>query len=65
MIQVNGEEYDWREGMTVADLIKGLDDRFPYAVVRIGDKHISSSDFEKTLVPDNSKVYLIHMVAGG
>ena len=65
MIQVNDEAHDWQEGMTVADLIRDLDDRFPYAVVRIGDKHISRSDFEKTLVPDNSKVYLIHIVAGG
>ena len=65
MIQVNGEENDWWEGMTVADLIRSLDDPFPYAVVRIGDKHVSRPDFEKTLVPDNSKVYLIHMIAGG
>ena len=65
MIKVNGEEYNWEKGMTVADLVRELDDPFPYAVIRIDDRHVPKSDYEKTLIPNNSQVYLIQTVAGG
>ena len=51
--------------MTVADLLKEIGDPYPYAVVRINEKAISKPHFETTLVPDNSEVYLIPMIAGG
>lgn len=65
MIKVGDREIPWREGMTVADLIRALDDPYPYAVVRINGKTVSRPNFEKTLVPDQSEVFLIPMVAGG
>ena len=34
MVRVDGREFFWREGMTVADLLKELGDPYPYAVVR-------------------------------
>jgi sulfur carrier protein ThiS len=51
--------------MTVADLLKDLDDPQHYAVVKINDKYISRPDFKKTMIPDNSEIFLIPMVAGG
>ena len=51
--------------MTVADLLKNLNDSHYYAVVRINDKHVSRPYFEKTLIPDNAEVYLLPMIAGG
>ena len=65
MIKINGKEHSWYEGMTIKDLLKNLDDSHLYAVVRINEKHISMPYFEKTLVPDNSEVFLIPMIAGG
>ncbi len=65
MIRVNGKKVSWREGMTVADLLKVLSDSDHCAVVRINDKHVSRSFFEKTLIPDNSDVFLIPMIVGG
>lgn len=65
MIRVKDKEIPWREGMTVADLIRDLNDPFPYAVVRIGGKTVSRPNFEKTRVPDDSEVFLIPLVAGG
>ena len=65
MIRVNGKNVPWREGMTVADLLKVLDDSEHYVVVRINDKHVSRPFFEKTLIPDNSDVFLIPMIVGG
>ena len=65
MIRVNGKKVPWREGMTVADLLKVLRDSDHYVVVRINDKHVSRPFFEKTLIPDNSDVFLIPMIVGG
>lgn len=65
MIKINGKEHSWYEGMTIKDLLKNLSNSHLYAVVRINEKHISRPYFEKTLVPDNSEVFLIPMIAGG
>lgn len=65
MIKVNGEKHSWFEGMTVADLIKGLPDSHPYPVVRINDQYVSRPNFEKTMVPDNSDIFLLPMIVGG
>jgi thiamine biosynthesis protein ThiS len=65
VIKVRGKDYAWREGMSVADLLKEIGDPYPYAVVRINDRAVSKPHFETTLVPDNSEVYLIPMIAGG
>ncbi len=65
MIRVNGKKVPWREGMTVADLLKILSDSDHYVVVRINDKQVSRPFFEKTLIPDNSDVFLIPMIVGG
>ncbi|MBN2125110.1 MAG: sulfur carrier protein ThiS [Deltaproteobacteria bacterium] len=65
MIRVKGKQIPWREGMTVADLLRELKDPYPYAVVRINDRTVSGPNFEKTLVPDHSEVFPIPLVAGG
>ncbi len=65
MIEVNGRSVDWREGMTISDLLDEIRDTHPYPVVRIGDRYVSRPNFEKTTVPDGSKVFLIPMIAGG
>lgn len=65
MIRVNEKKFPWREGMTVADLLKDLNDSHHYVVVRINDKHVSRPFFAKTLIPDNSEVFLMPMIVGG
>jgi thiamine biosynthesis protein ThiS len=65
MIKINGKEHPWYEGMTIKDLLNNFNKSHLYAVVRINDKHISRPYFEKTLIPDNSEVFLIPMIAGG
>jgi thiamine biosynthesis protein ThiS len=65
MIRVNGKKHSWYEGMTIKDLLNNFNKSHLYAVVRINDKHISRPYFEKNLIPDNSEVFLIPMIAGG
>jgi len=65
MVRIAGREFCWREGMTVADLLKELGDPYPYAVVRISDRLISRPDFENATVPKDSEVFLIPLISGG
>ena len=65
MITVNGHDYAWWKGMTVAELINKLDNSGHCAVVRLNDRYVSLPNFETTLVPDQSKVFLLPMIAGG
>ena len=65
MVEVGGKNIPWYEKMTVADLLNDINDPYNYVVVRINEKFISRPDFKKTLVPDNSEVFLIPMISGG
>jgi len=65
MIKVNGKKHSWFEGMTVADLIKGLPDSYPYPVVRINGQYVSRPNFEKTMIPDNGDIFFLPMIVGG
>jgi len=65
MVLVEGRQFRWREGMTVADLLADLGDPYPYAVVRVNDTVVSGPDFEKAAVPKGSEVHLIPLIAGG
>jgi len=65
MITVSGKQHAWREGMTVADLLKDMQDSHPYAVVRINETYVSRPNFEKTVIPDGTEVFLVPMIAGG
>ena len=51
--------------MTIADLLKELDDTYSYTVVRVNEKQVSGPHFHKSVIPDDSEVVLIPMIAGG
>ncbi len=65
MVLIAGREFSWREGMTVADLLKELADPYPYSVVRVSDRLVSRPNFETATVPNDSEVVLIPLVSGG
>jgi thiamine biosynthesis protein ThiS len=62
---VNDEAVPWHAGMTLADLIRSLPDGDQYAVVKVSGRYVSKPDFAAFRVPDQAKIYLIPMVAGG
>ena len=65
MITLNDEKIPWKEGMTVTDLLSGIDDPRPYAVIRVNGKYVSRPHFDDYRIPDGAEIYLIPMVAGG
>lgn len=64
-IEVNGRKVEWVENENVKDLLKRMKYTFPLVVVKINDKVIPRSDFSDVIVPDNSKIAVIHMISGG
>ena len=64
-IEVNGRKVDWVENETVSQLLKRMRYIFPLVVVKIDDKVVPKKDFSNVIVPDNSKVAVIHMISGG
>ncbi len=51
--------------MTVADLIKEIEDSSTYVVARVNEKSVSRPDFDKTQIPDGAEVLLVPMISGG
>ena len=64
-IEVNGKKVDWVENETVTQLLKRMRYIFPLVVVKIDDKVVLKKDFSEVVVPDDSKVAVIHMISGG
>ena len=64
-IEVNDRKIEWIENETVKDLLKRMRYTFPLVVVKINDKVVPRSNFPDFIVPDNSKIAVIHMISGG
>lgn len=65
MIHVNGKEFQWEEGMTVAELLRRKTYTYPKIVVKINDVVIPNEQFETTVIHDGDDVKAIHLLAGG
>jgi thiazole synthase/sulfur carrier protein len=64
-IEVNGIKVEWVENETIKQLLKRVKYTFPLVVVKINKKVIPRKDFSNIIVPDNSKIDVIHMISGG
>ena len=65
MIEVNGRKVDWMENENVSQLLKRMRYIFPLVVVKINEKVVPRKEFSNVIVPDNSRVAVIHMISGG
>lgn len=65
MIEVDDRQLAWQDTMTVASLLKTLENVEFCAVVRLNGRLVSSPDFAGTPIPDNSKIQLLPLIVGG
>ena len=65
MIEVNSRKVEWVENETIVQLLKRMKYTFPLVVVKINAKVVPRKDFSKTIIPDDSKVAVIHMISVG
>ena len=64
-IEVNSKKFTWVENETIKQLLKRVKYTFPLVVVKINNEVIPRKDFMNVIVPDNSKIDVIHMISGG
>jgi len=65
MIEVDEKKMQWSEGMTIASILEQVEDTKFCSVVRLNGRLVSSPKFSGTIVPDNSIIQLLPLVAGG
>jgi sulfur carrier protein len=66
MIRVNDRhEVDWREGMTVADLLEEMNYTYHEIIVKVDGELVLKEAYDTTTVPDGADVKAIHLIAGG
>ncbi|WP_286354920.1 sulfur carrier protein ThiS [Geothrix oryzae] len=65
MILVNEEPLGWHEGMTVRDILRARNYRFPMLVIHVNEVLVPKKDYDTTLVPDGAAVKVIHLISGG
>jgi sulfur carrier protein len=65
MIVVNEEPLDWHEGMTVRDVLRAKNYRFPMLIIHVDGVLIPKPDYDTAPVPDGAVVQVIHLISGG
>ena len=65
MIRVNGDPAEWTPGMTVRDVLKARNYKFPLLVVSVDDVHVPPRDYDAAPVPDGAVVSVMHLISGG
>ncbi len=64
-IEVNTNLTDWVDGENITQLLKRMNYIFPLVVVKIDSQVIPKAKYSDTLVPDDSKIEVIHLISGG
>jgi len=64
-ITVNGKKFPWHPGLTVEEILKELDEKFPIVVVKVNGKPILKKEHSTLKIPDNAEVNTVDIIAGG
>ena len=65
MIIVNGEQVEFVENTTVADLVAALGLERSRVAVELNGAIVARATFDDTLLHDDDKVEIVHFVGGG
>jgi len=65
MIEVNKRGVEFIKNETVDQLLKRMKYSFPLVIVKINSEIIPRKRYPLVIVPDNSKISVIHMISGG
>ncbi len=64
-IVVNGDPLDWREGMTVRDVLKAKNYIFPLVITTVNGTLIPRGSYDVAVVPSGADVKVVHLISGG
>jgi thiamine biosynthesis protein ThiS len=66
MVRVNDMfEVEWEAGMTVSQLLDRLKFSFPLIIVSVNGTLVPQEEYATWQVPDEARVKVMHMIAGG
>ncbi len=65
MIRVNNKDFDFREGLTISDILKEKKYMDHMIVVRINNNYVRKEDYQYKKVSDGDDVKVIHLFGGG
>ena len=65
MIRVNEDPLEWYDGMTVMDVLRARNFKFPLLIVTIDGTHVAKKDYAASAVPDGADVKVVHLISGG
>ena len=65
MIKVNGRDMEWRQGITIQDVLNDCGYTFRMIAVWIDGTPYRREHFATAVVPDGAEVQALHMISGG
>lgn len=66
MITVNKlHTLEWREGLTVRDVLRALNYTYTHIFVVINEQVVRHDAYDTTPIPDEADVRVVHLIAGG
>ncbi len=65
MIELNGRNIEWEEGLTVEALLRKMNYTYPMIIITVNGEKVDKSEWSNYLIPDGSKVVAHHLIAGG
>lgn len=65
VIKVNFKDMQWKEGLTVQDVLNSQGYTFKMLAVWVNDTPVTKESFSTTLIPDGADVQAVHMISGG
>ena len=65
MITAKGKPMEWREGLTVGEVLRQLGYAVPAALVQLNGRNVPRHEWAGTVVPDGAVVAVQVIMAGG
>ena len=65
MVTAKGKRLEWHEGLTVREVLDTLGYNFPSILVRVNGTIVRRKSWDSTVIPDEAKVEVRPIVAGG
>jgi sulfur carrier protein len=66
MIRIDNKEFQFVEGMTVADALKLAGESVDQVtIVMLNGNVVSREDLDRTHISDNSKIRILRLISGG
>lgn len=64
-ITVNDNVVEWKENLTIKELLSIMKYTFPMLIVKVNGEIVKKDQYDEFTVPENSEIKIIHLMSGG